>query len=221
MKKMGLSTSGIEQEFEDTIKTYLKNSTTPFKYYEIGCAGCITLKAVTDIVAESINHEDWLIEGIDLIADSSINWQEINSVFNRSTLQVYYDGVCDFSYLKNPHTRLLLWKDPRKYTKSLPNNSLDIVFVDGNHNFENVTLDFLAIEDKVKDNGIVLFHDIGIEETGTEPQAGGGFIEVRNAVKELGLFDGSRKGWKFLKEVPGSRKWGRGDGNSLGIFIKQ
>ena len=69
-------------------------------------------------------------------------------------------------------------------------------------------------------NGLVFFHDIGTEETGTDPQAGGGFIEVRPAVEKLGLFNGSRKGWKFLKELSGSRKWG-GDGNSLGIFIKQ
>jgi hypothetical protein len=220
MKKMGIRTSGIEQGFEDAIKSYIKNSTTDFKYYEIGCAGCITLKAANDIVSECITHDNWLIEGIDLMAESSINWQEINSVFNKTNLQVYYEGVCNFNYLKNPHTRLLLWNDPRKYSKSLPDNSLDIVLIDGNHNFDNVTSDFLSIEDKVKPNGLVFFHDIGTEETGTDPQAGGGFIEVRPAVEKLGLFNGSRKGWKFLKELSGSRKWG-GDGNSLGIFIKQ
>jgi|APGre2960657404_1045060.scaffolds.fasta_scaffold00761_11 hypothetical protein len=220
MKKMGIRTGGIEEAFEDTIKNYARNSNSDFKYYEIGCAGCITLKAATDIVSECISHDNWLIEGIDLMSESSVNWQEINSVFNKTNLQIYYEGVSSFNYLKDPHTRLLLWGDPRKYSKSMPNNSLDIVLIDGNHNFENVTADFLSIEDKVKQNGLVFFHDIGVEETGTDPQAGGGFIEVRPAVEKLGLFNGSRKGWRFLKEVPGSRKWG-GDGNSLGIFVKQ
>ena len=189
MKKMGIRTSGIEQGFEDAIKSYIKNSTTDFKYYEIGCAGCITLKAVSDIVSECITHDNWLIEGIDLMAESSINWQEINSVFNKTNLQVYYEGICNFNYLKNPHSRLLLWNDPRKYSKSLPDDSLDMVLIDGNHNFDNVTSDFLSIEDKVKQNGLVFFHDIGIEETGTDPQAGGGFIEVRPAVEKLVLFN--------------------------------
>jgi len=39
------------------------------------------------------------------------------------------------------------------------NKSCDMVFIDGNHSFEAVTADFYAWLPKVKDNGIILFHD--------------------------------------------------------------
>ena len=56
MKKFGIRTDGIETEIEEIFKDYLKDNNHNFKYYEIGCAGCITLKAITDIVEENIKH---------------------------------------------------------------------------------------------------------------------------------------------------------------------
>lgn len=219
MKKFGIRTDGIEEHIEELFKNYLKTNNNDFKYYEIGCAGCITLKAITDIVKENISHNNWLIEGIDLSKESSLNWQEINSVFSAHTLQVFDNGISNINYLNPPHTRLLLWSDPRKYTKSLENNSLDIILIDGNHNELNVTEDFLSIESKVKKDGLILFHDFCELEQGTDPQAGGGFIEVRKACENLNLINNKREGWVFVKEIKGSRYWG-GDGNGLGVFKK-
>lgn len=217
MKKFGIRTSGIEIEIEQIFKDYLKNNNDNFKYYEIGCAGCITLRAITDIVQENIKHNNWLIEGIDLSKESSLNWPEINSVFSPETLEVFNNGLSNIHYLNSPKTRLLLWNDPREYTRSLADESLDIVFIDGNHNEINVTEDFLSVEAKIKKNGLVLFHDFSELEQGTDPQAGGGFIEVRKACENLNLINNKRDGWVFVKEIKGSRSWG-GDGNGLGIF---
>jgi len=219
MKKFGIRTDGIEEQVEKLFIEYLKTSNNNFKYYEIGCAGCITLKAITDIVKENIKHNNWIIEGIDLSQESSMNWQEVNSVFSTQTLQIFNNGLSNLNYLNIPHTRLLLWENPREYTKSLDNKSLDIILIDGNHNEINVTEDFLSVEDKVKDDGLVLFHDFSELDQGTDPQAGGGFIEVREACKKLGLIDNSRKGWTFIEEIKGSRNWG-GDGNGVGVFKK-
>lgn len=217
MKKFGIRTQGTEIELENLLAEYIRNSKDFFKYYEIGCAGCITLRSVTDIIKENVTHNNWIVEGIDLSKDSSLNWNEINSVFNQLTLQVFVNGINSVNYLSNfePKTKLLLWDNPREYSQSLPENSIDIALIDGNHNFENVTKDFLSIENKIKINGLVIFHDFGPQEQNTDPQAGGGFIEVLKAVKELGLFE--RNDYKFIKEIKGSRYFG-GDGNSFGVF---
>lgn len=219
MKKFGIRTDGIEVEIENIFKNYLSQNEDDFKYYEIGSAGCITLRAITDIVIENIKHKNWLVDGLDLVNGYSLNWTEINSVFDKKSLQVFTEGMSSISYLNAPKTRLLLWEDPRTYTKSLTENSLDIVFVDGNHNKFNVTEDFLSVESKVKKNGLVLFHDFCQYEQDTDPQVGGGFIEVRSACEGLGLLNNTREGWNFIKEIPGSRAWG-GDGNGVGVFKK-
>lgn len=219
MKKFGIRTDGIEIEIENLLKDYLNENKDDFKYYEVGSAGCITLRAITDIVIENIKHENWLIDGLDLVNGYSLNWDEINSVFDKKTLQVYVDGTSNLNYLNPPKTRLLLWENPRLYTKTLNDNSLDIVFIDGNHNKQNVTEDFLSIENKVKKDGLVLFHDFSEYEQNTDPQVGGGFIEVRSACEDLGLLNNSRNGWNFVKEISGSRAWG-GDGNGVGVFKK-
>jgi hypothetical protein len=219
MKKFGIRTDGIEIKIENLFKNYLDNNKDDFKYYEIGAAGCITLKAITDIVAENIQHDNWLVDGLDLINGYSLNWDEINSVFNNKTLQVFIDGINNLNYLKPPKTRLLLWENPRSYTETLKDDSLDIVFIDGNHNKQNVTEDFLSIDSKVKKNGLVLFHDFSKYEQNTDPQVGGGFIEVRSACENLGLLSNSRNNWVFIEEISGSRAWG-GDGNGVGVFKK-
>lgn len=218
-RRWGIRFDGLGQEVEKILIEYLQNSKN-FRYYEIGTAGGLTLKSITDIVSENIKHSDWKTIGLDLINGYSLNWNEISQVFDKKSLQVFCDGLGDTFYLNEPKTRLLLFSDPRNYTKTLENQSLDIVLIDGNHNKFNVTEDFLSVESKIKVGGQVWFHDIGIEETGTDPQVGGGFIEVRQAVTDLGLFDNKRIGWKFIKEIPGSRVNKSGDGNSLGVFQK-
>lgn len=221
-RQFGIRFDGLEKEVENLIKKYLEDNPYiyNFNYYEIGTAGAFTLRAISDIIKENITHNNWKATGLDLVNGYSLNWGEISQVFNKQTLQIFTNGLSDIVYLKPPNTRLLLFDNPREYSKTLPNCSLDIVLVDGNHNEQNVTEDFLSIEDKVKLHGLVLFHDIGDEESGTDPQVGGGFIEVKQAVQKLGLFDGSRPNWEFIKIIPGSRATKTGDGNSLGVFRK-
>jgi len=212
--------SGVELEVENLISEYIKGNRIKFIYFECGFAEGFTFKAVSDIIRKNIKHDNWKAIGLDLVNGYSLNFVETAKIFNKKTLQIFTEGLSDTVYLKEPNCQLLLWENPREYTRSLPNNSIDIALVDGNHNLYNVTEDFLSLEDKVKIGGLVMFHDFGEIEQNTDLQAGGGYIEVRQACKELGLLDNSRKNWKFIKEIPGSRVNGTGDGNSMGVFQK-
>ena len=42
----------------------------------------------------------------------------------------------------------------------LPNNSMDLIFIDADHSYESVKKDILAYTPKLKDNGILSGHDI-------------------------------------------------------------
>lgn len=59
--------------------------------------------------------------------------------------------------------------------KDIPNNSLDFAYIDANHSYDFVYQDLCIWTTKVKNNGIVAGHDIGM-------------IDVMNAVKDFGKF---------------------------------
>lgn len=93
------------------------------------------------------------------------------------------------------------------------------VFIDANHSKMAVIEDFLAVESKVANGGYVMFHDAGVLEQGSDPQPNGKGIDVRAALQDLGLLDNKREGWKFVREIEGSRKNG-GWGNNIVVIEK-
>ena len=50
-----------------------------------------------------------------------------------------------------------------KVTETLAGRKLDLLFIDGDHTYEGVKLDFLNFRHLVRENGIVAFHDIVVD----------------------------------------------------------
>lgn len=86
---------------------------------------------------------------------------------------------------------------------------LDFVFIDACHGKACVKQDFYGAEPLVRQGGVVCFHDTDPECQGLHfqhhCQTG---IDARAAVNELGLLDGSRKGWKKICETRGDKARG-------------
>lgn len=100
--------------------------------------------------------------------------------------------------------QLILGNSSVVYNK-VPNNSQHLIFIDGCHNYPNTIIDFLLYQDKVKENGFIMFHDCGEQIKDFTDYQGEGdrsdpdmFIRCRKAVMNLGLLDGRRTGFKLL-----------------------
>jgi hypothetical protein len=226
IKKMnnswGIRMEGVGEQLTPFIIDYIKDK-KEFTYLEIGVASCRTFRAIYDIIKENIGHDIWLCLGLDLPYSGDVNWAEINNIFTKEELFVNHQNndeeVQKLLDSKKCHAILVLRENPREWSRNMKDRFLDLVLIDGNHNHQNVSNDFLSIEDKVKVGGYVLFHDFSEIEQGTDPQNGGGFIEVKQACFDLGLLTNGRPNWKFITEFKGTRK-SKDDfgGNGLGIF---
>lgn len=210
---------GCEEPIEQLIKERLSNTEKEFNYLEIGVAECKTLLAVTQIILENKFNKNFTVIGLDLPTCGYV-------MDNLTNISKKFQEIADFSILFDnsnvqPDTvSLILNKNPREEIIPKLNCDLDFVFIDGCHGRNCVVSDFLAIEKKVKQNGIVLFHDVGLEEQGTDWQDHcKENINVRQAVIDLGLWDETRVGWKILKYINGTRTTG-GYGNSCAAFVK-
>lgn len=89
--------------------------------------------------------------------------------------------------------------------KQVPDDSQHFIFIDGNHSLLFTMCDFLLYKAKLKENGILAFHDCGKQiQPFTDYQGIGArenpdnFISCRNAVEKLGLLNGELQGWKIV-----------------------
>lgn len=222
-RKFGIRMAGNEIDIENIFQNYLLNhgckpfDEVPFNYLEIGAAGTVTMKSIYEIVKSYIKHDRWQIMGLDLPNGWSLDWSTINSFAHPLNIIKEDDKK---SYIPNSHASLYLQSNPREWIAALPDESIDICFIDGCHGKRCVLEDFRAVESKIVKGGIIFFHDAGVPEQGTDWQGHcQENINVRQAIEELGLLNGTNKQWKFLFETNGSRKIG-GDGNSC-IFIEK
>lgn len=229
-RKMGIRLGGCELPLESLIWQHVNSpsiaANRSYNIIEIGSAGCTTLRAFKDIISQARGGSEWRVFGFDLPDGKawSLNWEEIRAAF---------DGVPHLLGEKDrgqeatyPVNQMYLWllDNPREFFStpadkggfSLP---IDLAFIDGCHG-KCAGLDFLAIEAKVAPGGVVVFHDYGEPEQGTDFQAHcREFINVRTYVHRLGLAEPrveARKGWRFVGEIKGSRHYG-GDGNSCAV----
>ena len=209
---------GCEQQFEEVLKG-VASKFTPFIALEIGTAGGATLRAMTEIVRESRNDGQWKVVGTDLPQGWSLDWHEFSRNFGGNVNLQDFSKAAENSAIDAPlNTPSLYLVDARKFVKEHWKQPIHFCLVDGCHGSPCVKADFEAVEPLVPIGGIVVFHDCGEAETGSDWQGHcGEFINARKAIKELGLFDNARPGWKFVKEIAGSRSIG-GDGNSCGVF---
>lgn len=232
MKKLGLGLDGCEMGVEQLLKQHVSYSQSPvYTVVEIGSAGCITLRAFKDVVAEN-RIAPWRVVGFDLPDGWSLDMNEINQVFDGKPNILKEEDIGKAT----PTNRMELWllKDPRKYLKDNLPYPIDFAFIDGCHG-KCAANDFLAIEPKVNVGGIVMFHDFGFLDQGRDFQPHcQEFINVRKHLADIGLIDTRagenkdktvRSGWRFLGEIQGSRYWKDAaspetKGNSCGIFQK-
>ncbi len=234
-KKMGIRMSGCERPLEDLLTQHVSACPINRTYIviEIGSAGCTTLRAFKDIISEKRGLNPWIVFGFDLTEDKawSLNWDEINAAFNGdpNILREEHCGLEESLFYTN---RMYLWllDDPRSFLwrpsdglHGVPkgfSGSIDFAFIDGCHGACSGH-DFEAIEKKVSIGGLVVFHDYGEIEQGTDFQPHcNEFINVRTYVHKLGLAAPCReprKGWRFVGEIKGSRNFG-GDGNSCAVI---
>ncbi len=222
-RAFGIRLDGCEGPLEALLKQHLPYYAPDYPYtlVEIGSAGCTTLRAFKDIVSENRGEAPWRVFGFDLTEDKawSLDWDQIRAAFNGTPhiLMAEQRGQ-EASYAAN---QMYLWllDDPRTFLQEGFSLLIDFAFVDGSHGI-SAGKDFLAIEAKVAPGGVVVFHDYGEPEQGTDFQLyDREFIAVRSYVHRLGLAAPCvvpRKGWRFIGEIKGSRHYG-GDGNSCAV----
>lgn len=222
----------LEDLIRQQISKFRRPEGRPYTLLEIGSANCVTLRSFRNIIAETIERssnpeEDWVVIGTDLPPGAA--WSMDRTEVLKSIGDVSYSIITtdrDVSPYKrtlpSKHINLILDSMPRDWlAKTLAPESVDFVFIDGSHGV-SCAKDFCAIEQKVAPNGLVVFHDYGEPEQGTDWQAcDGEFISVRTWVHRLGLnkpnpADAMRPGWRFMGEIRGTRYWG-GEGNSCAV----
>ena len=86
-------------------------------------------------------------------------FDEFKYTHNNSNLfgSEYIKTKCNFNYISGSS------HDKNTYDKvknTLNGNKLDLLFIDGDHSYNGVKLDFNMYYDFVKDGGIIAFHDI-------------------------------------------------------------
>jgi hypothetical protein len=147
-RQFGIRMGGCETPIENLIIDYLnKKKDKEFKYLEIGAAGCVTMRAVYDILKENIKYPNWKIIGVDIDGGWSIDWNQIKSKFDTNKeLEVWMNRLSGWS-LSVPIPKAQLWidKNPRALIKENFNN-IDICFIDGCHGLPCFKADFLAVE---------------------------------------------------------------------------
>lgn len=205
-RRFGIRMGGLEEPLEALLKQHSVMLPPDHSYtiVEIGSAGCTTLRAFRDIISEVRAPGAWCACGFDLKPGKawSLDMGEVREAFGGEP--VLLDGTTAVPFGMS----LSLLDDPRAYLRDSFPFSIDFCLIDGSHG-RSAGLDFEAIEAKVSPGGLVLFHDYGVAETGTDWQVvDREFISVRNYVHRLGLAhpcNVPRKGWNWVAEIPGSR----------------
>lgn len=219
MKQFGIRTDGLEEIFENIFKDYFSSgSVENFKYLEIGAAGCQSFKSFYELIEENCNV-DYHAYGLDLVAGWSLDWRHIGNFGH--PIQIFSDDPKQNSFAFSAKASLFLKNNPREWISSFfEDGAIDICFIDGCHGSKCVIKDFEVVSPKIKQGGLVMFHDSGEAETGTDWQGHcEEYINVRKAILDLGL-DGSNSDWSFLMDIKGSRTHG-GDGNGLWVVRKK
>lgn len=172
-----------------------------FNYLEIGVAEGHTMAGVCEFL-KGLDKKRWRVIGVDIPNGWSFNIDSIHRnldkyglhfVENYDTNVIYHFGYGPF--LATPQG------GSREFMHLLP-IGFDFVFIDGCHGYNCVRRDFLNVSKRMRKGGVVAFHDANESCQGIhiQPCCQEG-INVRKALKDLGLLDGKCEGWEFLEET--------------------
>ena len=112
-----------------------------------------------------------------------------------------YNNYTDYTYL---HMR----SDGSEFKTFVDNNDVEMVFIDGNHDYEGCSYDFSLFENNINTKYIV-FHDIS--------HAGLGVIKLWNEIKNDPRFEYI----EFAQQYPNELKDWSGDFLGIGVLIRK
>ena len=118
-------------------------------YY--GCSAFAFLQAIKD---KSLDSEFY---GIDTWQGDSFTQKDY-----QEDIYTQYKRIQDSCFNNQNANMLRMTFD--KAIRVFADKSIDLLHIDGSHTYENVKHDFLSWKDKVKEDGVVFFHDIGKDE---------------------------------------------------------
>jgi predicted O-methyltransferase YrrM len=82
-----------------------------------------------------------------------------------------YQEMAQFAATRYPGIATLIRKDFNEAAASFANGSIDLLHIDGTHTYEAVMNDFKTWLPKMSERGIILFHDINVNEQNAGPSA--------------------------------------------------
>jgi len=161
-----------------------------FEYVEVGIGYCQTLSAVGEYLA-AVNRGIFHLHAVDVpwYCTAPIPGHRLCPIVDQVTFHL--TGSRRF------------FQDTRLRAS--------FIFIDGCHGEKCVAEDFIGASRILRPGGVIAFHDTCEKSQGQDfqPHCKTG-ISVREAVRKLGLLDGSRAGWKKLEETQGGPPDGRG-----------
>mgnify|MGYP001617170478 FL=1 len=173
----------MEAALEATVTSH---SDASFHYVEIGVASGATLAAMA-LLLEGCGIR-YRCDGVDIANGWSYDKEEAKRRMWANPFPYHWQlwDCGSFIFLK-------------RYV-----DAIDFLLIDGCHCFECCFRDFVMAEPLIRVGGMVAFHDVDVENQCKSEELqhwGEKLIEVRRAVQELGLLDGSRPGWEVWKET--------------------
>lgn len=194
----GIAMEGCEEVITQAIRLAVNKMirTEPLIYIEIGTGEGKTISQICKLFTNM--NIDFKAIAIDLEDGWSLNVED------------FIENVEEYG----EKVELNLEGSP-KALEEIKDETVFAVLIDGDHSFKNVIMDFNQADRIVKRGGLIMFHDSDEENQGTDaferqPQG----IEVREAIKTIGLLDGVNKTYEVLADHPGNKEL-----NGRGIFI--
>jgi hypothetical protein len=212
--EMGYGMGGIEDQIlkvaEDVAARF-----DEITYIEIGVAYGATMTAIASRLRDS--GKRWRVIGIELVNGYSFNRERTAEFAAKRNLKLNF--VIPNGSIVYPRWEAVTvyFKDSQSFLTEFWQEPIHLALIDGCHGKPCVTLDFLALEAFMVPNGVIMFHDFGVDQRGHyQPHCPTG-LDVRGAVESLGLLNGKRPNWQHTSTFTADKMQGGWD---MGIFQK-
>ncbi|HRU09775.1 MAG TPA: class I SAM-dependent methyltransferase [Thermoanaerobaculia bacterium] len=201
MTAWGLSMAGCEAVISAAIRVALEATRGPVTYLEIGVAGGATFAPVCRRLAAS--GRSWKAVGLDL--PEGVEGFLLPGAWCLDE-RAFKEATAAFG------ERVALERAVSQEWLTRSREPIALALIDGCHEEACVRADFLALEPRIAEAGVVIFHDTAPWSQDIDPQPHRGEpIRTLAALQSLGLLAGRRPGWRFVAEAPGRQaEGGRG-----------